>query len=118
MTVAKAPNARPVLNVTIDQKVEIMHVMFDPIMGALGAMSPENQVSADDLIDFFALGIAMILDNDTNLKTQQHIRLGAITATKMIDTRAKQLRESRDETGMSLLAIILEETARGDAAPN
>ena len=115
---AKAPASAPVLNVTIDQKVEIMHVMFDPIMGALGAMSSGNDVSADDIIDFFALGIAMVLDNDTNLKTPQLLRLGAITATKMIDTRARQLRESRDESGMSLLAIILEETARGDAPPN
>jgi hypothetical protein len=113
-----AKPATPVLNVTIDQKVEIMHVMFDPILGALRGMAPEKNVSADDIIDFFALGIAMILDNDTNLTTPELLRLGAISATKMIDTRANQLRESRDETGMSLLAIILEEAQRGDAPPN
>ena len=41
------------------------------VMQYLAANSPDGALVADDIIDFFALSIASVIQNDTNLTTPQ-----------------------------------------------
>jgi len=53
--------------VKIDPVQEIMPI----VMQHLAANSPDEALIADDIIDFFALSIASVIQNDTNLTTPQ-----------------------------------------------
>ena len=103
------------MNIETMDKVAVLKVVINPVMDQLAAMVPEGQeVSADDLVDFFSLGIAAILDNDSPLRTPRDLRLGSETAAKLIERRAKEFRAMQDQAGASWLSVAM---ASRDFAP-
>lgn len=96
------------MNIEAMDKVAILKVVLNLIMNQLAAMVPEGQVvEAGDLLDFFALGVAAILDNDTHLRTPRDLRLGAETAAKLIERHAKDFRAMKEQAGIKWLEIAM-----------
>ena len=66
-------------------------------------------MTADDIMDFFAIAIAALLDNDSNLTTPRHLlRIGAETAAKHIERRAKKFRAMQGQAGISWFSLAME----------
>lgn len=93
-------------NVPLDYKAKVMKAMWRPTMEALAGGAPDGQLSGDDLIEFFAFGIAMVLDNDTNLTNPRSVRLAIETAKTHVAKNVKTLAAVRERSGRSFLAMV------------
>ncbi|MEG8055620.1 hypothetical protein QP150_01415 [Sphingomonas sp. 22L2VL55-3] len=51
-------------------KIDLFQVIAPIVMQYLAANSPDRALIADDIIDFFALSIAAVIENDTDLSTR------------------------------------------------
>jgi len=102
------------MKVPSDYKLQILGVVLESLMPSLAAASDGAEVSADDVLGVFALGIAAVLDNDTNLRTPRDLRLGAETAAKLIERRAKEFRAMQEQAGMSWLSYTMMKAEAGD----
>ena len=97
------------MNVKTDYKVQVLGMLYPQLFSALAAGAEDGDVTADDIIDFFGMGIAAILDNDSYLKTLRDLQHGATTAALRIEQRAKEFRAMQDQAGISWLSLKLEQ---------
>jgi hypothetical protein len=111
---SKGSTAASIMKVADDEKVLLYREAMPALMQHIAALAPDGELSADDLVDFFAMSIASILDNDSHLKTPQDLRKGAEVATKHIIRWTRWLREVQAETGISLLATTIGARASGE----
>lgn len=102
------------MKVDIQAKVDLFQKIMPLVMDYLAANSPDNALSADDIIDFHALSIAAVLENDTNLTTPQQLRKGSEVAAKHIATWVRLLRLDHQARGASLMAVTMGAVATGD----
>ena len=96
-------------NVSIEDKLTVLQAHFPAIMDELGALADGNDLTADDIVEFFALGIAAAIDNDTNFKSPRDIRRAAEACAKLIDRRARDFRTLNEAAGVSSFEILLSE---------
>ena len=75
---------QPVTNVSLQSKTEIMRSLYHPLMSALAGAVGGNDLTGDDLLEFFALGMAMVIDNDTHIVTPSAKREAAETCKSHI----------------------------------
>jgi hypothetical protein len=94
----------PTTNVPLKAKADIMKAMWLPVMDALGGSANGGEITGDDLLEFFALGMAMVLDNDTNIVTPRDVRLSQEAAKSHVMRWMKVLREVRAGGGRSFLS--------------
>ena len=90
------------------EQIEIISPMVRVIMGAIAAKSPNGEVTGDDVLSLHALGIALMIDNDTNLRTPRDRRLAVETAKKHVERWMRVLDAVKKETGMSALSRMLD----------
>jgi hypothetical protein len=96
---------QPKTNVQLKAKAEIMQAMWTPLMNAMANQTPDDDVTGDDLLEFFALGMAMVLDNDTHITTPRQERLAQDTAKTHVIRWMKVLKEVRAGGRRSFLAM-------------
>ncbi|MGH6782482.1 MAG: hypothetical protein ACREB5_10310 [Sphingomonadaceae bacterium] len=92
---------------TSNDQVEILSVLMDPVMQALGNCSKDGEVSSDDILDLFALAIATVIDNDSHLKTPGDLRQGVATAAQRIEEHVRALRVAHELSGISTFTQLL-----------
>ena len=80
---------------------------MNPVAQAPADASDGNELSVDDLVDFFALGAAPIIDNDSHLTTPGHLRHVVEAVSKRISDQVKLLRLHRAAVGTSVLAEMM-----------
>ena len=102
-------------NVSIEDKLSVLQAHYRPIMDELGALAVGNDVTADDVIELFAMGIAAIIDNDSHLTTPRHLRQAAESAGKLIEQRSKDFRALNSTTGVSVFRLLLSDYPIGNA---
>jgi hypothetical protein len=100
-------------NVSDEVKVDLLGQSMPQIIGALNSCSV-GELGADDIIDFLALCMAAMLDNDSQLVTPRDLRLGSEVVAKRIEHRARELRTLRRPGEKSMLAAILEAPPQTD----
>jgi hypothetical protein len=88
-------------------KIDLFQEIMPIVMQYLAANSPDEALIADDIIDFFALSIASVIQNDTNLTTPQLQRKGVEAAGKHIAHWVRLLQLDQEQRGASLLAITM-----------
>lgn len=93
-------------NVSLEDKLTLLQQELRPIMRALGALAAPGDFTGDDLAELFALGIAAVIDHDTDLKTARDIREAAIRAGKLVEHRAKEFRKLSEKSGISVLDFL------------
>jgi hypothetical protein len=103
---SKGVTAAEIMKVSDQDKVTLYQEVMPSVMQYLAEHSGGHELSGDDLIDFLAMAIASVLDNDTYLTTPQDLRKGAEAAAKHIARWTRVLREHRVQ-GMSLLAATV-----------
>lgn len=84
---------QPKTNVSLKSKTDIMRELWLPLMGELSEASDGHDYTADDLLEFFALGMAMVLDNDTHIITPRDQRLALDTAKSHVTRWVRLLGE-------------------------
>lgn len=111
------------MNVPDDAKLAVLVTMFGPLFGKLaesatvkGQEPPE--VTADDIVDYLAMAIATVIENDSNLTTPRHVRLAVETTAKRITARVRDIREYREMHGQSLSSSILGNAVAAGATVN
>jgi uncharacterized protein (UPF0147 family) len=102
-------------NVSIADKLNVLQAHIGPMMDALGTMAKGNDLTADDLVEFFAMGIAAVIDNDTNVRSPRDIRKASEASTKLIEQRARDFRALHEATGISALDILCPSYPLGQA---
>jgi hypothetical protein len=88
-------------------KIDLFQEIMPIVMQYLAANSPDEALVADDIIDFFALSIASVIQNDTNLTTPQLQRKGVEAAGKHIAHWVRLLKLDHEQRGASLLAMTI-----------
>ena len=96
-------------------KIDLFQVIAPIVMQYLAANSPDRALIADDIIDFFALSIAAVIENDTDLSTLQHLRKAGEAAGKHIAHWVRLLKLDHEHRGVSLLAMTLGTVASDEA---
>ncbi|QCB42732.1 hypothetical protein E5673_11280 [Sphingomonas sp. PAMC26645] len=96
-------------------KIDLFQVIAPIVMQYLAANSPDRALIADDIIDFFALSIAAVIENDTDLSTPQHQRKAGEAAGKHIAHWVRLLKLDHEHRGMSLLAMTMGTVASDEA---
>ncbi|TCP96630.1 hypothetical protein C8J46_1085 [Sphingomonas sp. PP-F2F-A104-K0414] len=95
-------------------KIDLFQEIMPIVMQYLAANSPDQALIADDIIDFFALSIASVIQNDTNLTTPQLQRKGVEAAGKHISHWVRLLKIDNETRGASLLAMTMGAVATGE----
>ena len=93
------------MEVSTGYKAEMMAQLFSQVGAYLAAESEGGEATADDIIDFFAFGIAMVIDNDSDLRTPRDLRLASDTAKALIDRNVKALRAMHENGEPTFLAM-------------
>ena len=96
-----------IMKVDDQAKIDLFQEIMPIVMQYLAANSPDEALIADDIIDFFALSIASVIQNDTNLTTPQLLRKGVEAAGKHIAHWVRLLQLDQEQRGASLLAITM-----------
>lgn len=96
-----------ILKVDDQAKIDLFQEIMPIVMQYLAANSPDQALIADDIIDFFALSIASIIQNDTDLTTPQLQRKGVEAAGKHISHWVRLLELDQTQRGASLLAMTI-----------
>ena len=71
-----------IMKVDDQAKIDLFQEIMPTMMQYLAANSPDETLIADDIIDFFALSIASVIQNDTKLTTPRLQRKGVEAASK------------------------------------
>jgi hypothetical protein len=95
-------------------KIDLFQEIMPIVMQYLAANSPDEALVADDIIDFFALSIASVIQNDMNLTTPQLQRKGIEAAGKHIAHWVRLLKLEHESRGASLLAMTIGAVASDD----
>lgn len=96
-----------IMKVDDQAKIDLFQVIMPIVMQYLASSSPEDALIADDIIDFFALSIASVIQNDTNLTTPQLQQKGVESAGKHIAHWVRLLQLDQEQRGASLLAMTI-----------
>jgi hypothetical protein len=96
-----------IMKVDDQAKIDLSQEIMPIVMQYLAANSPDEALVADDIIDFFALSIASVIQNDTNLTTPQLQRKGVEAAGKHIAHWVRLLKLEHEQRGASLLAMTM-----------
>jgi len=104
-----------VMKVDDQAKIDLFQEIMPIVMQYLAANSPDEGLVADDIIDFFALSIASVIQNDTDLATPQLQRRGVEAAGKHIAHWVRLLKLDNHTRGASLLAMTMGAAVSGEA---
>ncbi len=96
-----------IMNVDDQAKIDLFQEIMPIVMQYLAANSPDEALVADDIIDFFTLSIASVIQNDANLTTPQLQRKGVEAAGKHIAHWVRLLKLDHEQRGASLLAMTM-----------
>ncbi len=96
-----------IMKVDDQAKIDLFQEIMPIVMQYLAANSANQELIADDIIDFFALSIASVIQNDTNLTTPQLQRKGIEAAGKHISHWVQLLKLDHEHRGASLLAMTM-----------
>jgi hypothetical protein len=96
-----------IMKVDDQAKIDLFQEIMPIVMQYLAANSADRELIADDIIDFFALSIASVIQNDTNLTTPQLQRKGVEAAGKHIAHWVRLLQLDHEQRGASLLAMTM-----------
>ncbi len=96
-----------IMKVDDQSKIDLFQEIMPIVMQYLAANSADQELIADDIIDFFALSIASVIQNDTNLTTPQLQRKGVEAAGKHISHWVRLLKLDHEQRGVSLLAVTM-----------
>jgi hypothetical protein len=96
-----------IMKVDDQAKIDLFQEIMPIVMQYLAANSADQELIADDIIDFFALSIASVIQNDTNLTTPQLQRKGVEAAGKHIAHWVRLLKLDHEQRGASLLAMTM-----------
>jgi hypothetical protein len=96
-----------IMKVHDQAKIDLFQEIMPIVMQYLAANSADDALIADDIIDFFALSIASVIQNDTNLTTPQLQRKGVEAAGKHIAHWVRLLKLDHEHRGASLLAMTI-----------
>jgi hypothetical protein len=101
------PSRMSTMKVDDQAKIDLFQEVIPIVMQYLAANSPDNALIADDIIDFFALSIASVIENDADLATRQQERQGVEAAGKHIAHWVRHLKLEHETRGNSLLAMTI-----------
>lgn len=96
-----------IMKVDDQAKIDLFQEIMPIVIQYLAVNSTDQALIADDIIDFFALSIASVIQNDTNLTTLQLQRKGVEAAGKRIAHWVRLLRLDQERRGASLLAMTM-----------
>ncbi|WP_167397770.1 hypothetical protein [Sphingomonas faeni] len=96
-----------IMKVDDQAKIDLYQEIMPIVMQYLAANSTDDLLIADDIIDFFALSIASVIQNDTNLTTPLLQRKGVEAAGKHIAHWVRLLKLDHEQRGASLLAMTM-----------
>ena len=100
----------PKFNLSDPEKMGACASILPLVMDTLQSYHPDVELSADDIVDFHALCIASILENDTHIATPRDTRLAIETVSTFVKRWARSLRDQRPgEDAPSFLAYLLEQ---------
>jgi 20S proteasome alpha/beta subunit len=94
------------MTVPADAKLQLLGSTMGLIMDSLASHTP-GELTADDILDFFAIGMAAVIDNDTHLTTPRDVRIASETAGKRVEQWTKELRKLQVEAGESFLSLAM-----------
>ena len=95
------------MNVPVEVKLAALQEIMKLVLDTLGGCAEGGDLTADDIIDFFAIGIASVIDNDTHLTTPSDLRKAAQVVTKTVEGRVKELRALQEQVGSSFLSLVI-----------
>lgn len=110
-----ADKPKPAFTLNDQEKMGAFASLIPVILDTLQSYHPEVEITADDILDFFCLGIGALNENDTHITTLRHRRLALETTATHITRWMKALRDQREAAGEdapSFLAYLLEEDRR------
>lgn len=96
-----------IMKVDDQAKIDLFQEIMPIVMQYLAANSPDKALIADDIVDFFALSIASVIQNETNLTTLQLQRKGVEAEGKHIAHWVRLLQLDHEQRGASLLAMTM-----------
>ena len=98
------------MKIAADRKCEILGATINTIISALAGGIPEGEaVTADDAIDYFVMGIAAIMDNDTDLTTPLMRKKALKAIGQLLEKRHREFREFRTaNNGIGWLATVFD----------
>ncbi len=96
-----------IMKVDDQAKIDLFQEIMPIVMQYLAANSADKALIADDIIDFFALSIASVIQNDTNLANPLLQRRGVEAAGKHITHWVRLLKLDHEQRGASLLAMTM-----------
>jgi hypothetical protein len=95
------------MEITLENKIELLREVVDPILAGMAGFLSNGRLDAEDVVDFFALAVAAVMDHNDRLVTPQQRRLAGEFAAKRVQDHLRTLKGYREETGGGLLADIL-----------
>jgi len=96
-----------IMKVDDQAKIDLFQEIMPIVMQYLAANSPDQALIADDIIDFYALSIASVIQNDTSLTSAQLRRKDVDAAGKHIAHWVRLLKLDHEQRGASLLAMTM-----------
>lgn len=93
-------------NVSTEDKLTVLQAHIGPIMDALGALAKDKTLSADDVVEVFAMGVAAILENDSHLTGARACKLASQQMGELIRQRLKDFRALSEVAGSSVLTLM------------
>lgn len=112
------PKDKPRFETTLSEQ-ELMgafSVIYPLIYSVLQSYHPETPFTGDDLLSFFGLCSAAVIDNDSLLTTPRQVRLGAETAAVHSVQWAQRLRAMHSDDEPTFLQHVMEEDRARRAA--
>ena len=95
------------MKVADQAKIDLFQEFMPGVVQYLAANSPRQALTADDIIDFFSLSIATVIQNDDNLRTEQQQQECIKAAGKHIAHWVQLLSLEHELRGVSLLAMTI-----------
>ena len=100
------------MDVPTDYKLRTLGAMMPAVYGTLAGGTANGEMNADDVVDFFVMAVAAILDNDSDIRTPRDIRQCGEMVGKRTERWTKLFREMQGEAGVSWLSVMLEQAER------
>ena len=100
----------PKFNRSDPEKMGACASILPLVMDTLQSYHPDAELSADDIVDFHALCIAALLENDTHIVTLRDTRMATETVSTYVKRWTKSLRDQRpSDDAPSFFAYLLEQ---------
>lgn len=112
---------KPKINLLDAEKMGACAAIMPLVLDTLQSYQRETELSGDDVVDFFALCIASVLENDTHIANGAQMQLGVVTVMDHVQRWTLALRKQRpDADAPSFFAYLLEQdrAERGGAPVN